>query len=313
MNTENIYELIIIGGGPAGCGGAIYAARKRIKTLMILNAWGGQSIVSNDIQNWIGTTHISGNDLAQNLKAHVLEYKENNLKIKENHLVKNIYKFKENIFEIELENSSEKFLAKSILISTGSQRKKLNIKGADIFEHKGLTYCASCDGPLFAETDVIVIGGGNSAFESAAQLLAYTKSVTLICRGEINADKIIVDKLSENKKFKIIKNVIPKEVTGEKFVTGFTYTDNITKKDIELKTSAIFVEIGHTPATDFAKNVCDISPDKKIKINPLTQQTSQQGIWAAGDCTNVLYHQNNIAAGDAVKAIEDIYQYLKSR
>jgi len=317
MEDKNIYELVIIGGGPAGCGAAVYAARKQIKTLMILNYWGGQSAVSVDIQNWIGTKHISGQELAKNLKDHVLEYQGETLKIKENSLVKNISKSQENdrerIFEVELENSTEKFLAKSILIATGSQRRRLGIKGADLFEHKGLTYCATCDGPLFAKKDMIVVGGGNSAFEAAAQLLAYAKSVTLISLNKVKADPIMVHQLSKDPKFKIIENATPREVYGEKFVTGLTYLNNLTKEEIKLKAEAIFVEIGQIPVTDFAKNICEISPDKKIKIDPLTQRTSQLGIWAAGDCTNVLYHQNNIAVGDGVKAIENIYQYLRAK
>ena len=311
---NKIYELVIIGGGPAGCSAAVYAARKKIKTLLLLNEWGGQSIVSDDIQNWIGTPHISGNDLKENLKRHVLEYKSDVLEIKENIWVEEILKNEnfeiEKIFKVKI-NSGEIFSTKSILIGTGSQRRKLDILGADIFEHKGLTYCATCDGPLFGGTDVVVIGGGNAAFESSLQLLAYCKSVTQLVRKDTRADEITIQKILTYPNFKLIKNAIPKEILGENFVNKIIYTNTDTNQDISLETAGIFVEIGQIPSTDFVKNICELNESKNIKINPLTQETSQKGIWAAGDCTDVLYHQNNIASGDAVKAIEDIYQFLR--
>jgi len=172
----------------------------------------------------------------------------------------------------------DKFLTKSILIATGSNRKKLDIKGADTFEHKGLTYCATCDGPLFSDMDVAVVGGGNAGFESASQLLAYCKSVTLLSRTEPRADEITVSKLLQNPNFKLIKNIIPKEVHGETFVNGITYTDTLLNQDIKLNVSAVFVEIGQIPSTDFAKDICELSPTQNVKINPLTQETSEKGI-----------------------------------
>ncbi len=155
--------------------------------------------------------------------------------------------------------------------------------------------------------DVVVIGGGNAGFESAAQLLAYCKSVTLLNRSEnFRADPVTIEKVSQNSHFKIIKNANIQEVLGEKFVTGIKYNDTV------LPTAAIFVEIGSIPTTYFAKDLVAMTPNNNIVVDPRTQRTSVEGIWAAGDCTDGLYHQNNIAAGDAVKALEDIYLYLKA-
>lgn len=302
-----IYDLIIIGGGPAGTAAAVYAARKQLKTLLILKEWGGQSTVSDDIQNWIGTPHISGSKLADSLKAHVLEYKGNTLNIVEDEYVTKI-EGTDGDFTVATDKNS--YNSKTVLVSTGSSRRKLDISGADIFEHKGLTYCASCDGPLFSDTDVVVVGGGNAGFESAAQLLAYCKSVTLLSRSEPRADAITVEKLKQNEKFKLVINAIPKKVEGSVFVESFTYTDS--SGDITIPVSAIFVEIGQIPATSFVDGVVDMTPTKNIVIDPRTQETSVKGIWSAGDCTDVLYHQNNIAAGDAVRALEDIYLHLKA-
>ncbi len=309
------YDLIIIGGGPAGCAAAVYAARKQLRTLLIVNEWGGQSIVSDDISNWIGTNHISGSDLAKSLKAHVVEYKGEFLNIAESEMVNNISGTFGN-FIIKTNNSSYKkentFETSSILISTGSSRRKLEAIGADIFEHKGLTYCASCDGPTYSGAAVAVIGGGNAAFESAAQLLAYCPTVYILNRTDsYRADEITVNKLKSNPNLKIINNAIAKEIHGDKFVNGLTYINN--KKEIRLDVEGVFVEIGQIPATGFAKDICELDAIGKIKIDARTQQTSTKGIWAAGDCTNILYHQNNIAAGDAVRALEDIYVHLKTK
>ncbi|MFA5095253.1 MAG: FAD-dependent oxidoreductase [Candidatus Paceibacterota bacterium] len=314
------YDLIIIGGGPAGSAAAVYASRKRLKTLFITKEWGGQSVVSEQIFNWIGTSSISGADLAKNLKNHVLANAGESLEVKEG-LVDTILKAegpelvegKNGLFKIKID-TGEEFLTETILITTGSARKKLQAKNADKLEHKGLTYCASCDGPLFADMDVVVVGGGNAAFESAAQLLAYCKSVTLLHHSEkFRADEITVEKVLKNPKMKAVKNVDILEIKGDKFVEGIIYKDKITGKETELKVAGIFVEIGQIPNTGFVKDIIPLDERGRIKINPLNQKTEVPGIWAAGDCTNVLYHQNNIAAGDAVRALEDIYVTISTK
>jgi alkyl hydroperoxide reductase subunit F len=315
MLNENIFDLIIVGGGPAGASAAIYAARKRMKAILILKEWGGQSVVSSDIQNWIGTPHISGADLAKNLESHVKEYAGEFLEIKTGSFVTHseIEKSESgNIVKISLENG-ENIFGKSLLITTGSNRKKIDIKGADEFEHKGLTYCATCDGPVFSDMDVVVIGGGNAGFESASQLLAYCKSVTLLSRNEPRAEKITVEKLKENPKFKLIVGATPKEIFGDKFVNAISYLDK-DGNEIKLDVSGVFIEIGQTPATEWVKNIVELDEIGKIKIDPWTNRASTENlIWAAGDATNILYHQNNIASGEAVKAIEDIYKTLKTK
>lgn len=312
-----IYDLIIIGGGPAGVAATVYAARKRLKTLFLTSEWGGQSNVSEKIYNWIGTVSLSGIELAENLKKHVLANAKNaentnsTLEVKEGKviaIVKNT-----DSFSIKTEDGQE-FATKTILIASGSGRRKITAKNADKLEHKGLTYCASCDGPLFDGQDVAVIGGGNAGFETAAQLLAYCKSVTLLNRSEIfRADEITVEKVSKNPKMKVIKNVDILEVSGDKFVDGLIYKDKKTGEEKRLDVAGIFVEIGQIPNTQFAKDVVPLDEIGRIKIDPWTNKTETPGIWAAGDCTNVLYHQNNIAAGDAVRAIENIYLAIHTK
>ncbi len=307
-----IYDLIIIGGGPAGAAASVYAARKKLKTLLILAEWGGQSIVSEQIYNWIGTTSISGADLAKSFKDHVMANVGNDLEVAEGSKVTSLEKSGDN-FLVTTESGS-KHESKTVLIASGSGRRKLEATGADRLEHRGITYCASCDGPLFSDQDVVVVGGGNAAFESASQLLAYCKSVTLLNRSHhFRADPITVDKLSAHPNFKIIKNVEISEVLGNNFVEGVKIKDKDSGEETKLDVTGVFVEIGQIPNTEYAKGIVPIDELNRIKIDPWTGKTETPGIWAAGDCTNVLYHQNNIAAGDAVRALENIFITLHTK
>ncbi len=306
-----MYDLLIIGGGPAGISAGVYASRKQLKTLFVTKEWGGQSTVSVEIQNWIGTPKISGSQLAHDLEAHLKAYADGFVDIKANTLVTSLSKI-ENGFSVVLADGTTAE-TKAVLIATGSQRRRLAAPGADTFEHKGLTYCASCDGPIFAGQDVAVVGAGNAAFETAAQLLAYAKSVTLLQRGtSAKADPVTVEKVLANAHMKRLEGVTITGVVGEKFVQGITYSQN-GAEETTLPVTGIFVEIGMIPNTEFLKEVVELDEYGRVIIDPWTQQTKTAGIWAAGDCTNVKYHQNNISAGDAVKALEDIYVHLKTR
>jgi len=307
------YDLIIVGGGPAGVAAGVYAARKKLKTMLITPDFGGQSIVSEGIENWIGTIKISGNDLAQSLKNHLLAYAGDSVEVKEGEKVEKVERIVgEDGFIVRTDKAE--YTAKKVLVATGSTRRKLEVPGAKEFDNKGLTYCASCDGPLFAGQDVVVIGGGNAAFESAAQLLAYCKTVTILNRTDsFRADEVTVEKLKQHPNLKIITNAIPVEIKGEQFASGIVYEDAATKERHELSAPGIFVEIGLIPTTYFVKDLVELNTIGQIVINPRNQQTSVPGVWAAGDCTDGLYHQNNIAAGDAVRALEDIYVHLKTK
>jgi alkyl hydroperoxide reductase subunit F len=304
-----MYDLIILGGGPAGTAAAVYAARKQLRTAIITGEFGGQSIVSEKIYNWIGTPEISGNELGNNLKNHILYYKGPFLDVIEGEKIKEVTKMID-VFIVKTESGKE-YESRAVIIATGSGRRKLEAINADIYEHKGITYCASCDGPMFSDQDVIVVGGGNAAFETSLQLLAYCKSVTLIHRSEeFRADQITVNKTLENPKFKAVTNAEILRVDGEQFVKSLTYKDKTTSEEKTINTTGIFVEIGQTPNTDFVKGIVEIDKIGKIVVDPTTQMSSVDGIWAAGDCTNGKYHQNNIATGDAVKALEDAYIWI---
>ena len=303
------FELAIVGGGPGGAAAAVYAARKRVKTVFITSEWGGQSTVSTDVQNWIGTPSISGNDLAKALRAHVEAYAGEWLTIVSPALATGLTANDEGV---EITTNKGAFKAKVVLVTTGANRRKLEVPGAAQYDQKGLTYCASCDGPLFADKEVAVIGGGNAAFETALQLLAYCKTVTLFNRGDIfKADAISVSAALADPKMRIVKNSEILAVEGAQFVTGLKWKSTQSGKEEMLPVEGIFVEIGLIPNTEWTGTLVEKNEIGQVKVNPLTHQTSHPKIWAAGDCTNGLYHQNNIAAGDAVKALEDIYMHLR--
>lgn len=297
-------DLIIIGGGPAGAAAAVYAARKQLKTLQITAEWGGQSNVSTEIQNWIGTPKITGADLADALKKHVEEYRGEFLEILSPKMVTELRTFDDHV---EVVVGDAVYSAKTLLVAAGAQRRKLEVPGALAYENKGLTYCASCDGPLFGGMDVAVIGGGNAALETVLQLTAYCKTVFLLNRSDtFRADEISVAAAKAKPNFKIISNATPTEVVGEQFVTGIKYAD-ATGSETLLPVSGIFVEIGLLPNSGWIGTALEMNAVNQIKVDPRTQRTSHPRVWAAGDITDGLYHQNNIAAGDAVKALEDIY------
>lgn len=309
-----IYDLAIIGGGPAGVAAGVYAARKRLRTVFITADFESQSVVSDNIQNWIGTPSISGRDFVNSLQRHLEMYAGDTLLLRKGEYVTDIKKHGD-IFTISSDNGGKtaQYEAKTVLLTTGGKRRQLQVPGAAEFEHKGLTYCASCDGPLFAGQDVAVIGGGNAGFETAAQLLAYAKSVTLLhTNPEFKADAITVEKVLAHPHMKALTNAETQKIFGEKFVKGLVYKDTKTGEEKTLDVTGVFVEIGLIPSTGFVKDLVTLNEFGQVKVDPRTQATSMTGIWAAGDCTDGLYHQNNIAAGDAVKALEDIYLFLNA-
>lgn len=304
-----MYDLIIIGGGPAGASAAIYAARKRLKTVFLTVEWGGQSAVSTEIHNWVGTPRISGAALAESLRAHVEEYQGAFLEIVSPAWALSLTTSEDHI---EVATKEKTYTARAAIVATGAQRRKLEVPGADTYDQKGLTYCASCDGPLFADMDVAVVGGGNAAFETALQLVAYCKNVTMLNRSDVfRADEITVAAARAHENLHIVTNAVPTEVVGEQFVTGMKWKDTQTGAETLLPVSGIFVEIGLIPNTEWVKGAIELNQVGQIVVDPRTQRTSHPRVWAAGDITDGHYHQNNIAAGDAVKALEDAYMFIR--
>lgn len=309
MNTkQNDYQLIIIGGGPAGCAAAVYAARKKIRSAIVADDWGGQSVVSNDVQNWIGETHISGIDIAKNLQAHIREYADDVLDIVEDTKIASLRK-DGGMFVVET-NTDKVMTARAVLVCSGARRRVLDVEGARRLNHKGISYCASCDAPLFKGLDVVVVGGGNAGFESALQLLEYAPNVYLFERGsEFRADSITIEKAVQHPNMKALTDVSLQKIIGENKVEGVVYSQN-QGDDISLSVGGVFVEIGSLPNSEFLPESVSVNERNEIVVDPKTQRASVSGIWAAGDVSDGLFRQNNISMGDAVKALEDIYLWL---
>ncbi|MDO8602076.1 MAG: FAD-dependent oxidoreductase [bacterium] len=306
-----MFELIIIGGGPAAVAAGVYAARKQIKTLLIAEAFGGQSLVSNDIQNWIGTKNISGLELAQNLEGHVRA--QEGIEIIDGDLVVKVQKVGElpaGHFVLETKNGKT-FETKTILVASGSRRRRLGIPGEDKYDGKGVVFCSTCDAPIFKGKTVAIVGGGNAGLEAVVDSIPYASKIYLVIRGDVlKGDAVTQAKVKNHPKVTILYNAISTEVIGDKVVTGLKYENSSTHQLSQLTLDGVFVEIGSMPNADFVKGIVDLNAIGEIITDPKTQQSSQPGIWSAGDVSDVLYKQNNISAGDAVKAILNIYGYL---
>ncbi|MFA7581683.1 MAG: FAD-dependent oxidoreductase [Candidatus Paceibacterota bacterium] len=304
-----MYDLIIIGGGPAGVAGGVYAARKKMKTLVITDSFGGQSLVSDSIENWIGTKSISGWDLAKKLEEHLRAQEDIEiLEEKATGIAK-----KEGAFYVQT-NSDKEFGAKTILLCTGGRHRKLNVPGEEKFEGKGVVYCSTCDAPLFKGKEVAVIGGGNAGLEAVIDLIPYASKITLIVRsGQVKGDPVTFEEIKKSEKVDVIYNADTTEIMGDILVSGIKYKELETSEEKELPVEGVFVEIGTMPNSDIVKDIVDLDERGSVKIECKTGMSSVPGIWAAGDVSDVLYKQNNIAAGDAVRAVLNIYSYLRDK
>lgn len=303
-----MYDLIIIGGGPAGVAAGVYAARKKINTLLITESFGGQSLVSDNIENWIGEIVLTGFDLAQKLEKHLKAQED--IEIVEGERVSKIEKKGDETFGVVTE-SGKSYDTKTILLAVGSRRRKLGVAGEDKFEGKGVAYCATCDAPLFKGKTVAVVGGGNSGLEAVVDLFPYAEKIYLfVRRDELKGDPITQEKVKASPKTEILWNSEIREIRGEKSVTGVLYENNKTGEKKELALDGVFVEIGSVPNSDMVKELVSLNKWNEVVVDHKTQKTSCPGIWAAGDITDGLYKQNNISAGDAVKAVLNIYDYF---
>jgi alkyl hydroperoxide reductase subunit F len=304
-----MYDLIIIGGGPGGVAAGVYAARKRMKTALVTDSFGGQSLVSAGIENWIGTKSISGFDLAKALEEHLRA--QAGIDIIDGDLVSAVAKRDDGTFSVTTKNGKT-FETKYILLTSGSRRKRLGVPGEDQFDGKGVVFCTTCDAPLFGGKTVAVVGGGNSALEGVEDLLQYASKIYLIVRSEVlRGDPVTQEKVKSHPNVEILWNTVIEEIRGETFVNGIKYKNMKTEEEKDLPLEGVFVEIGLVPNSDFAKELVTLDDFGHVVVDHKTQQTSCPGIWAAGDVSDVLYDQNNISVGDAVKATLNIYDKIK--
>jgi NADH-dependent peroxiredoxin subunit F len=307
-----MYDLIIIGGGPGGVAAGVYAARKKMKTALVTDTFGGQSLVSSAIENWIGTKSISGFDLAKALEEHLRA--QTGVDIIDGDLVSAVAKRDDGTFSATTKNGKS-LEAKYILLASGSRRKRLGVPGEDALDGKGVVFCTTCDAPLFGGKTVAVVGGGNSALEGVLDVLQYASKAYLLVRSEtLRGDPVTQEKIKNDPRVEILWNTTVEEIHGAgtpQFVSGIKYKNMKTGEERELPLDGAFVEIGLLPNSDFVKDLVKLNDFGHVVIDHKTGMTSCPGIWAAGDVTDALYNQNNVSVGDAVKAVLNIYDNIK--
>ncbi|MBI2175630.1 MAG: FAD-dependent oxidoreductase [Parcubacteria group bacterium] len=305
-----MYDLVIVGGGPAATAAAVYAGRKKLKTLLIAESFGGQSIVSADVQNWIGDMSVSGVELAGRFEKHIRA--QESVEIKSPESARQISK-KENGFSVTTDK--EAYQARAVILASGARRRRLNIPGEAELEGKGVAYCSTCDAPLFGGKNVAVVGGGNAGLEAVVDLLPYATEIYLLeFSGSLKGDAITQEKIRAKKNVHIILNAKAERIEGDgMFVKTLFYTDLISGKEEPLGVEGVFVEIGSVPNSEMVRDLVELNKHGEVVIDHKTAATSREGIWAAGDVTDEPFKQNNISAGDAVKAALSAYQYLLAR
>ena len=306
-----MYDLIIIGGGPAGITAGIYGARQNLKTLLITKEFGGQMARKTvPVENYPGFSEISGADLLQRFKVHLEKFKIDTKK----EIVVRVRKTNEN-FKILTENKKE-YQSKAVIVASGVDPRPLKVPGEREFIGKGVSYCTTCDGPLFKRKSVAVIGGGNAGFEAALFLAGFAKKIYILEYGSaVKAFEANQEKAKKTGKIEVITNALLKEIRGDKFVNSVVYQDLKLKEKKSIDVEGVFVEIGSRPATSFVKDLVKfdhlINKLDEIEINLRTCETTMPGLFAAGDASDVEYKQVVIAAGEGAKAALSAYRYLK--
>jgi alkyl hydroperoxide reductase subunit F len=296
-----MYDLIIIGAGPAGITAAVYAARKKMSVIVITGDIGGQAAWSGDIENYTGYQFITGPDLVGKFEEHMRKY---GIETKEGEEVVEIKKEDETV---AVRTTKGAYAAKTAIIASGKKSRQLGVPGEKEFKNRGLTYCATCDGPLFAGKDVAVIGGGNSALDATLQLVKIARRVYLITNAPgFTGDPIMLEKVRASAAVTAMVNTQIKEVIGDKMVTGIRIKKDGTEPALSVQ--GVFVEIGLIPNAAFAQGI-DRNKGGEIKIN-CRNETSVPGIFAAGDVTDVPEKQIIIAAGEGAKAALMAFRYL---
>ncbi|MDF2589045.1 MAG: alkyl hydroperoxide reductase, subunit [Anaerocolumna sp.] len=304
LEKKEPFDVLVIGGGPAGSSAAIYAARKGIRTGIVAERFGGQVLDTLGIENFIGVKYIEGPKLAASLEEHVKNY---NVDIISSQRAKRLEK--KEFVEVQLE-SGVTLKSKTVILSTGARWRNVNVPGEMEFKNKGVAYCPHCDGPLFKDKQVAVIGGGNSGIEAAIDLAGIAEHVTVLeFLPELKADVVLQDRLYSLPNVTVLKNVQTKEITGVDKVNGITYTDRATGADYHIELQGVFVQIGLVPNTDWLADVVERNRFGEIMVDS-HNETSLPGVFAAGDCTNSHYKQIIISMGSGATAALSAFDYL---
>jgi NADH-dependent peroxiredoxin subunit F len=305
ISEKDPFDVLIVGGGPAGAAAAVYAARKGIRTGVASERFGGQVLDTLGIENFISVKETEGPKFALALEEHVRHYNVDIMNLQRARALKPAGA----LFELELESGAI-VKAKSVVISTGARWRNINVPGEKEFKNKGVAYCPHCDGPLFKGKRVAVIGGGNSGVEAAIDLAGIVTHVTLIeFDTKLRADEVLQRKLRALPNVTVIMNAQTSAITGDQKVNGLTYKDRATGEEKRVDLEGVFVQIGLVPNTEWLKGTIELSRHGEIIVDT-KGQTSLPGVFAAGDATTVPFKQIIIAAGDGAKAALGAFEYL---
>ncbi len=299
-----MYDVLIIGAGPAGLNSALYATRNGLNAGLIADKYGGQVLDTSSVENYLGYESIPGEDLVGAFREHVEKY---DIPIKKNSRVEKVEK-RDNRFYLSMSDGTE-LKTKTLIIATGSKPRKLNVPGEVEFSGKGVAYCAICDGPLFQGRDVVVAGGGNSAVEATIDIAKIANKVYLVQRSALRAEQALVDKLGTLDNVEIYLGTQIKEIYGEKLVKGIKVYNKIEDKEFDIKADGIFVEIGSVPNSEPFKDLVKTLPNGEIIVD-CSNNTNVPGLFAAGDVTTVPYKQISISSGEGAKAALSANAYI---
>ncbi|MFP5483332.1 MAG: alkyl hydroperoxide reductase subunit F, partial [Gammaproteobacteria bacterium] len=307
LNAKGEFDVLIVGGGPAGAAAAIYAARKGVRTGIVTERFGGQVLDTLGIENFISVKETEGPKLVAALEQHVKEYDIDVMNLQR---AKGLQKLSDGKVEVELENGA-KLTSKTIILSTGARWREMNVPGEAEYRNKGVAYCPHCDGPLYKGKRVAVIGGGNSGVEAAIDLAGIVKEVTLFeFDTKLKADAVLQKKLYSLPNVKVILNALTTEVNGDgSKVYGLTYKDRATDEVKQVELEGIFVQIGLLPNTDWLKGTLELSKHGEIVVDH-KGHTNMEGVFAAGDCTTAPYKQIIIAMGEGANASLAAFDHL---
>jgi alkyl hydroperoxide reductase subunit F len=300
-----MYDLIIIGAGPAGIAAAVYAARKRLKTLLISADVGGQINWTLGIENYIGYQFIEGRELIARFDEQVRQFPiDQKIGVRVNRLTR-----ADGGFEITTE-SGDRFQSKTLLLATGKRPRRLNVPGEQALTGHGVTYCEVCDGPLFADQKVVVVGGGNSGVSAALDMVKIAQWVTLTCNSPLTADAVLVEKLSEAANVTILTEHQVQEIIGDKMVEAVVLKDMRTGEAKRTDAAGVFIEIGMEPNSELLRDMLTLNEIGEVPVNCL-DETAVPGLYAAGDVTTVPEKQIVVAAGEGAKAALQAHRYLQ--
>lgn len=311
LNAKAAFDVLVIGGGPAGNTAAIYAARKGIRTGIVAERFGGQVMDTMDIENFTSVTKTQGPKFAAAMEEHVREYEVDIMNLQKVASIKGAEETASGLVEVTLDNGA-RLESKTVILSTGARWRQMNVPGEQEYATRGVAYCPHCDGPLFKGKRVAVIGGGNSGVEAAIDLAGIVEHVTLLEFADtLRADQVLQDKLASLPNTTVIKSALTTEVVGDgSQVTALRYQDRVSGEDREIELAGIFVQIGLLPNTDFLKgSEVELSNRGEIVVNE-RNETNVKGVFAAGDCTTVPYKQIIIATGEGAKASLSAFDYI---